>query len=129
MVTNGTSTSNKIMSCSPAGSTLLIDRNCHKSLAHLLMMSDVVRCGCRRRVTRWGFRRYPPPRIYQRALKARRQCQAQLARPCGDHQLHSPTAVLTPNWIKADAGRASIHFDSAWVPYTNFHPIYAGKAG
>ncbi|GGZ80383.1 hypothetical protein GCM10007161_10120 [Ignatzschineria indica] len=22
----------------------------------------------------------------------------------------------------------SIHFDSAWVPYTNFHPIYAGKS-
>ena len=44
MVTNGTSTSNKIvgMYSAPAGSTLLIDRNCHKSLAHLLMMSDVV---------------------------------------------------------------------------------------
>ena len=44
MVTNGTSTSNKIvgMYAAPAGSTLLIDRNCHKSLAHLLMMSDVV---------------------------------------------------------------------------------------
>lgn len=43
MVTNGTSTSNKIvgMYAAPAGSTLLIDRNCHKSLAHLLMMSDV----------------------------------------------------------------------------------------
>ncbi len=42
MVTNGTSTSNKIvgMYSAPAGSTLLIDRNCHKSLAHLLMMSD-----------------------------------------------------------------------------------------
>ena len=47
MVTNGTSTSNKIvgMYSAPAGSTLLIDRNCHKSLAHLLMMSDVVPCG------------------------------------------------------------------------------------
>lgn len=44
MVTNGTSTSNKIvgMYAAPSGSTLLIDRNCHKSLAHLLMMSDVV---------------------------------------------------------------------------------------
>lgn len=44
LVTNGTSTSNKIvgMYSAPAGSTLLIDRNCHNSLAHLLMMSDVV---------------------------------------------------------------------------------------
>ncbi len=30
------------MYSAPAGSTLLIDRNCHKSLAHLLMMSDIV---------------------------------------------------------------------------------------
>lgn len=44
IVTNGTSTSNKIvgMYAAPFGSTLLIDRNCHKSLAHLLMMNDVV---------------------------------------------------------------------------------------
>ncbi len=44
IVTNGTSTSNKIvgMYAAPSGSTLLIDRNCHKSLAHLLMMNDVV---------------------------------------------------------------------------------------
>ncbi len=30
------------MYAAPSGSTLLIDRNCHKSLAHLLMMNDVV---------------------------------------------------------------------------------------
>ncbi|XNM61441.1 hypothetical protein ACLK1T_06440 [Escherichia coli] len=44
IVTNGTSTSNKIvgMYAAPSGSTLLMDRNCHKSLAHLLMMNDVV---------------------------------------------------------------------------------------
>ncbi len=43
MVTNGTSTANKncwYVLC-PAGSTILIDRNCHKSLTHLMMMSDV----------------------------------------------------------------------------------------
>ena len=43
MVTNGTSTANKIvgMYSAPAGSTIMIDRNCHKSLTHLMMMSDV----------------------------------------------------------------------------------------
>jgi lysine decarboxylase len=57
MVTNGTSTSNKIvgMYAAPVGSTLLIDRNCHKSLAHLLMMSDVTPLWLNRDVTRWGF--------------------------------------------------------------------------
>ncbi|EKO3725182.1 lysine decarboxylase LdcC [Vibrio metschnikovii] len=43
IVTNGTSTSNKIvgMYSAPAGSTVLVDRNCHKSLTHLMMMTDV----------------------------------------------------------------------------------------
>lgn len=44
IVTNGTSTANKIvgMYSSPAGASILIDRNCHKSLTHLMMMSSVV---------------------------------------------------------------------------------------
>lgn len=32
-------------------------------------------------------------------------------------------------YIKQTLDVKSIHFDSAWVPYTNFHPIYQGKAG
>jgi lysine decarboxylase len=45
IVTNGTSTANKIvgMYSAPAGSTVLVDRNCHKSLTHLMMMNDVTR--------------------------------------------------------------------------------------
>ncbi|MDX7421242.1 lysine decarboxylase LdcC, partial [Klebsiella pneumoniae] len=31
--------------------------------------------------------------------------------------------------IKQTLDVPSIHFDSAWVPYTNFHPIYSGKSG
>ena len=42
---NGTSTANKIvgMYSAPAGSTILIDRNCHKSLTHLMMMVSLKR--------------------------------------------------------------------------------------
>ncbi len=32
-------------------------------------------------------------------------------------------------YIKQTLDVPSIHFDSAWVPYTNFHPIYSGKSG
>ncbi len=44
IVTNGTSTSNKIvgMYSATGGDTVIVDRNCHKSLTHLLMMIDVV---------------------------------------------------------------------------------------
>ena len=33
------------------------------------------------------------------------------------------------DYIKDTLNVKSIHFDSAWVPYTNFHPIYNGKTG
>ncbi|MBN0756554.1 lysine decarboxylase, partial [Pseudomonas aeruginosa] len=32
-------------------------------------------------------------------------------------------------WLKETLDVPSIHFDSAWVPYTHFHPIYQGKSG
>ena len=43
IVTNGTSTSNKIvgMGVVTQGDTVLVDRNCHKSVAQFLMMTDV----------------------------------------------------------------------------------------
>ncbi|MTC06394.1 hypothetical protein GKN96_28200, partial [Klebsiella pneumoniae] len=31
------------------------------------------------------------------------------------------------DFIKKTLDVKSIHFDSAWVPYTNFSPIYEGK--
>jgi lysine decarboxylase len=72
MVTNGTSTSNKIvgMYSAPAGSTLLIDRNCHKSLAHLLMMSDVVPLWLKPTRNALGIRRHTA-RIYPRQYSAK----------------------------------------------------------
>ena len=33
------------------------------------------------------------------------------------------------NFIKQTLDVKSIHFDSAWVPYTNFSKIYYGHAG
>jgi lysine decarboxylase len=44
IVTNGSSTSNKIvgMYSATSGDTVVIDRNCHKSIAQFLMMVDVI---------------------------------------------------------------------------------------
>ncbi|KYE90664.1 hypothetical protein AF383_24540, partial [Salmonella enterica subsp. enterica serovar Typhimurium] len=33
------------------------------------------------------------------------------------------------NWSKHMLDVPSIHFDSACVPYTHFHPIFQGKSG
>lgn len=98
MVTNGTSTSNKIvgMYSAPAGSTLLIDRNCHKSLAHLLMMSDVVPLWLKPTRNALGSSAVSPARIYprQHSAESARHGRGAVARACGDHQLHLRWSAL-----------------------------------
>jgi lysine decarboxylase len=133
MVTNGTSTSNKIvgMYSAPAGSTLLIDRNCHKSLAHLLMMSDVVPLWLKPTRNALGILGGIPRREFTRdSIQQKvRDTGGRSGRACGDHQLHLRWPALQHHWIKETLDVPSIHFDSAWVPYTHFHPIYQGKSG
>ncbi|MEM9242523.1 MAG: lysine decarboxylase LdcC [Pseudomonadota bacterium] len=135
IVTNGTSTSNKIvgMYAVADGDTILVDRNCHKSIAHLMMMVDV-------------------NPIY---LKPNRNAQgiiggipkSEFSRESIQHKLdRHPVAKSWPSYavitnstydgifynvhtIKNNITVNTLHFDSAWVPYTNFHPIYKGKYG
>ncbi len=98
MVTNGTSTSNKIvgMYSAPAGSTLLIDRNCHKSLAHLLMMSDVVPLWLKPTRNALGILGGIPRREFTRdSIQQKvRDTGGAVAHACGDHQLHLRWSAL-----------------------------------
>lgn len=134
MVTNGTSTANKIigMYSSPAGSTVLIDRNCHKSLTHLLMMSDIIPLYLHPARNAYGILGGIPQREFTRESITEKVAQTKNA--------HWPVhAVITnstydgllynTDYIKQVLDVPSIHFDSAWVPYTNFHEIYEGKSG
>ncbi|MEM6162207.1 lysine decarboxylase LdcC [Erwinia sp. P6884] len=134
MVTNGTSTSNKIvgMYAAPAGSTVLIDRNCHKSLTHLLMMSDLIPVWLKPTRNALGILGGIPKREFTRENIALKIAQT----PRATWPVH---AVITNStydgllyntqYIKETLDVPSIHFDSAWVPYTNFHPIYSGLSG
>lgn len=134
MVTNGTSTSNKIvgMYAAPAGSTMLVDRNCHKSLTHLLMMSDIAPIWLKPTRNALGILGGIPKREFTRESIALKVAQT-------EHAAWPVHAVITNStydgllyntqYIKETLEVPSIHFDSAWVPYTNFHPIYAGKSG
>ena len=134
MVTNGTSTANKIvgMYSAPAGSTVLIDRNCHKSLCHLLMMSDIVPIYLRPLRNAYGILGGIPQREFTRASIAARMQET----PNATWPVHAVITNSTydgllynTDYIKQTLAVPSIHFDSAWVPYTNFHPIYDGKSG
>ncbi len=134
IVTNGTSTANKIvgMYASPAGSTLLIDRNCHKSLTHLMMMCDVIPIYLRPTRNAYGILGGIPCSEFSDETISRRISVT----PGATWPVHAVVTNSTydgllynTDFIKKTLEVKSIHFDSAWVPYTNFHPIYQGKCG
>ncbi|MGL5309112.1 MAG: lysine decarboxylase CadA [Plesiomonas shigelloides] len=134
MVTNGTSTANKIvgMYSAPAGSTIMIDRNCHKSLTHLMMMSDVTPLYFRPTRNAYGILGGIPHSEFTRETIEQKIAET----PNAEWPVHAVVTNSTydgllynTDTIKKTLDVKSIHFDSAWVPYTNFHPIYKGKCG
>ncbi|MGV8927843.1 MAG: lysine decarboxylase LdcC [Ewingella sp.] len=134
IVTNGTSTANKIvgMYAAHAGSTVLIDRNCHKSLTHLMMMTNVVPIYLCPNRNAYGILGGIPQREFTReSIEAKIALTQNATWPVHAVITNSTYDGLLYNtdYIKKTLDVASIHFDSAWVPYTNFHPIYAGKSG
>ena len=134
MVTNGTSTSNKIvgMYAAPSGSTILVDRNCHKSLTHLLMMTNLVPIWLKPTRNALGILGGIPQREFTRENIEKKVAET----PNAHWPVHAVITNSTydgllynTDFIKKTLDVPSIHFDSAWVPYTNFHPIYQGKSG
>ncbi|NIF48688.1 lysine decarboxylase LdcC [Enterobacter sp. Ap-1006] len=134
MVTNGTSTSNKIvgMYAAPSGSTILVDRNCHKSLTHLLMMTRLVPIWLKPTRNALGILGGIPQREFTRENIEKKVAET----PNAQWPVHAVITNSTydgllynTDFIKKTLDVPSIHFDSAWVPYTNFHPIYQGKSG
>ena len=134
IVTNGTSTANKIIGLysAPAGSTVLIDRNCHKSLTHLMMMSNVIPIYLRPTRNAYGILGGIPQSEFKHETIEKRVKET----PNATWPVHAVVTNSTydglfynTGFIKNTLDVKSIHFDSAWVPYANFSPIYQGLAG
>lgn len=134
IITNGTSTANKVVgmySC-PAGSTVIVDRNCHKSITHLMMMTNVTPIYLKPTRNAYGILGGIP-----KAEFSRDHIQSLVEKtPNATWPVHAVITNSTydglfynTDYIKQTLDVKSIHFDSAWVPYTNFHPIYKGKSG
>ncbi|MCX7090298.1 MAG: lysine decarboxylase LdcC [Legionellales bacterium] len=135
IVTNGTSTSNKIvgMYAATSGDTVIVDRNCHKSVATFLMMVDVIPIYLKPERNAYGILGgIPESEFKEKTIKAK----------IAEHPdaMHWPIyAVITNSTydgilynvesIQKNLKVKHLHFDSAWVPYTKFHPIYAKKFG
>jgi len=127
-ITNGSTTSNKamLMTLLRPGETVLLDRNCHKSVHHAVVMAGAIplylpaRFNARLGV--WG-----PIALHdlRRAISTRYKANAKprmlVLTTC------TYEGVLYPVWeIARLCERHGMLFyaDEAWAPYLSFHPYY-----
>ena len=135
-VTNGTSTSNKIVWHSGVArdDIVLVDRNCHKSVLHAIMMTGTVPIFLQPTRNHLGIIGPDPaggvqPGEHPRQDRGQPAGQGQERQAAGadDHPVHLRRHPLQ----RGDhQGRAwsdyveILHFDEAWLPHATFHPLY-----
>lgn len=127
-ITNGSTTSNKamLMTLLRPGETVLLDRNCHKSVHHAVVMAGAIpnylpaRFNARLGV--WG------PIAMADLRQAISAAYAENAKP---RMLVLTTCtyegILYPVWEIArlcERNGVLFYADEAWAPYLSFHPYY-----
>ncbi len=124
-VTNGTSTSNKamLMTLLKPGETVLVDRNCHKSVHHAIVTSGAVP---RYLPSRWNARLgvWGPVSLddIARELSASKTPPRLLVLTTCTYE-----GVLYPVWEVArlcEEKGVLFYADEAWAAYLSFHPFY-----
>lgn len=127
-ITNGSSTSNKamLMTLLRPGETVLLDRNCHKSVHHAVVMAGAIP-------------NYLPARFNARLGVWGPVAMADLRQAiCADYPESAKPrmlilttctyeGVLYPVWEIArlcERNGMLFYADEAWAPYLSFHPYY-----
>jgi arginine decarboxylase len=137
-VTNGTSTSNKMVwhhTVAP-GDVVVVDRNCHKSILHSIIMTGAVPVFMTPTRNHLGIIGPIPesefePETIRRKIAANpllAGVDASKVRPriltmtqsTYDGVLYNTETVKA----KLDGWIDNIHFDEAWLPHAAFHPFY-----
>ncbi len=140
-VTNGTSTSNKIVlhGCVTQGDAVLIDRNCHKSVQHGLSMTGSIPVYLRPLRNGYGIigpialGQLQPAAIdaaiestsLRRYMNDEKPVYAVVTNSTYDGLCYDIEAVDHALGERVDR----IHFDEAWFAYARFNPLYAGRYG
>ncbi|WP_445396514.1 Orn/Lys/Arg family decarboxylase [Zobellella sp. An-6] len=139
-VTNGTSTSNKIVwnSTVAPGDIVVVDRNCHKSILHAIMMTGAVPVFLMPTRNHYGIigpiprSEFEPARIREK-MQANPFCREILARnPKAKPRVLTITQstydgiLYNVEEIKSllDGEIETLHFDEAWLPHAAFHDFY-----
>nr|HMS81456.1 arginine/lysine/ornithine decarboxylase [Burkholderiaceae bacterium] len=134
-VTNGTSTANKIVwhSTVATDDIVLVDRNCHKSVLHAIMMTGTVPIFLQPTRNHLGIIGPIPkaefsPESIRRKIEANPLVKDKSARPQVMTITQSTYDGILYNveTIKNVLGDyiENLHFDEAWLPHATFHPFY-----
>jgi arginine decarboxylase len=134
-VTNGTSTSNKIVWHSGVArdDIVLVDRNCHKSILHAIMMTGTVPIFLQPTRNHLGIIGPIPleefsPESIQAKIDANPLVKDKAAKPRVLTLTQSTYDGILYNveTIKQTLGDhvENLHFDEAWLPHAVFHPLY-----
>jgi arginine decarboxylase len=139
-VTNGTSTSNKMVwhhTVAP-GDIVVVDRNCHKSILHSIIMTGAIPVFLTPTRNHFGIigpipkSEFEPATIRKKiaANPLLKGVDAKKAKPriltitqsTYDGVLYNTDTIkgTLDGWID------TLHFDEAWLPHAAFHPFYAG---
>jgi arginine decarboxylase len=134
-VTNGTSTSNKMVWHANVANddVVLVDRNCHKSILHAITMTGAIPVFLTPTRNHYGIIGPIPKKSF-----SRKQIQAAIAKHplVKDKSVQPRILTLTQStydgilynveMIKSelDGYIKTLHFDEAWLPHATFHPFY-----
>ncbi|MBL8435170.1 MAG: arginine/lysine/ornithine decarboxylase [Zoogloea sp.] len=134
-VTNGTSTSNKIVwhSTVAPGDIVVVDRNCHKSILHAIMMTGAIPVFLMPTRNNYGIIGPIPKSEFaweniQKKIDANPFVTDKTAKPrvltitqsTYDGVLYNVEAIKDELDGKID----TLHFDEAWLPHAAFHDFY-----
>jgi arginine decarboxylase len=135
-VTNGTSTSNKMVwhYCVAPGDIVVVDRNCHKSILHAITMTGAIPVFLTPTRNHYGIIGPIPAEEFQ-PENIRRKIEAHpFAREAKDKRPRILTitqstydgVLYNVDMIKEMLGNSieTLHFDEAWLPHASFHDYY-----
>ena len=137
-VTNGTSTSNKMVwhhTVAP-GDVVVVDRNCHKSILHSIIMCGAIPVFLKPTRNHWGIiGPIQHSEFEPEAIKAKIRENPLLADYDAD-KVQPRILTLTQSTYDGvlynteeikrllDGYVENLHFDEAWIPHAAFHPFY-----
>jgi arginine decarboxylase len=134
-VTNGTSTSNKIVWHSSVGSgdVVLVDRNCHKSVLHSIIMTGTIPIFLQPTRNNLGIiGPIPLSEFSPESVAAKIQANPLIKDKSKRPQVMTITQstydgiIYNVETIKEQVEDyvEAMHFDEAWLPHAAFHPFY-----